>query len=271
MITVTKPDLPPLEEYVYYLKRIWATKWITNNGEFVQSLQEKLKEHLNVENLALVNNGTFALQLALRAYDLKGEVITTPFTFAATTNVILWEGLTPVFADVDPKTFNIDPEAVEKKITRNTCAILAVNVYGNPCYVEKLQEISDRHNLRLIYDAAHSFGVEYKHQSVLSFGDVSTLSFHATKIFTTIEGGAIVCKDKDIFEKIQLLRNHGIKSEEQVVLPGTNAKMDEFHAAVGLCNLKRVNQNIQRRKELYQRYTHKLPSSLHFQKVIASR
>lgn len=271
MVTVTKPDLPPLKEYVGYLKKIWATKWLTNDGEFAQLLQKELKDYLKVENLALVNNGTLALHLALKASQLKGEIITTPFTFAATTNVIIWEGLTPVFADIDPETFNIDPEEVEKKITRKTCAILAVHVYGNPCYVEKLQEIAAKHNLKLIYDAAHAFGVEYQNQSVLNFGDISTLSFHATKIFTTIEGGAIVCKDEDMLERMKLLRNHGIKSEEQVVLPGTNAKMDEFQAVMGICNLKRTDEKIQQRKRLYKHYTQKLSQNVQFQKVIATR
>ncbi|GAJ24082.1 unnamed protein product, partial [marine sediment metagenome] len=217
--------LPKLEEYVKYLGKIWSTRWLTNGGEFVQLLEKKLEEYLRVKNLVLVTNGTVALQLALKAFELKGEVLTTPFTFAATTNVILWEGLTPVFADIDPETFNIDPNDVERKITEKTSAILAVHVYGNPCYVEELQQIASSYNLKLIYDAAHAFGVEYKKQSVLNYGGISTLSFHATKIFNTIEGGAIVVKDKELFEKLKLLRNHGIKSEEEVVLPGINAKM----------------------------------------------
>jgi dTDP-4-amino-4,6-dideoxygalactose transaminase len=271
MLTVTKPDLPPLEEYLSFLRRIWASKWLTNDGEFVRFFQEKLEDYLKVGNLALLNNGTLALHVALKACDLKGEIITTPFTFATTTNVILWEGLTPVFADIDPETFNIDPEEVEKKITRRTCAILAVHVYGNPCYVEKLQEVAAEHNLRLIYDAAHAFGVDYKDQSVLNFGDISTLSFHATKIFTTGEGGAIVCRDKDLFEKIQLLRNHGIKSEEQIVIPGTNGKMNEFQAALGICNLKRIDAKIKKRKVLYEHYTQKLSPNLQLQKITATK
>jgi len=273
MITVTKPDLPPLGKYIEYLKKIWASRWLTNNGEFVQLLENKLEEYLKVKKLVLVANGTLALQLSLRALELKGEVITTPFTFSATTNVILWEGLKPVFADIDPETFNIDPEDVEKKITNKTSAILAVHVYGNPCYVEKLQKIADKYNLKLIYDAAHAFGVEYKNQSVLNYGDISTLSFHATKIFHTIEGGALVVKDRELLEKLQLLRNHGIKSEEEVVLPGTNAKMNEFQAVMGLCNLETIDEKIRMREKLYNRYKEGLNDieCVKFQKIIASR
>lgn len=271
MITVTKSDLPPLKKYVKYLERIWASRWLTNDGELVQALGKELQDYLRVESLALVSNGTLALHLALKACELKGEVITTPFTFAATTNVILWEGLTPVFADIDPATYNIDPEEVKKKITEKTSAILAVHVYGNPCYAEELQEIACRHDLKLIFDAAHAFGVEYKNQSVLSYGDISTLSFHATKVFNTIEGGAIICKDEKLLEKFKLLRNHGIKSEEQVVIPGTNAKMDEFQAAMGLCNLENMDEKIQRRKTIYEYYTKELSEQVKLQRIIASR
>jgi len=271
-ITVTKPDLPPLEEYVKYLKVIWESRWLTNNGEFVQLLEKKLKEYLKVKNLVLLSNGTLALHLAIKALDIKGEVITTPFTFSATTNVILWEGLKPVFADIDPETFNIDPEDVRRKITDKTSAILAVHVYGNPCYVEELQEIAEKYNIKLIYDAAHAFGVEYKNKSVLNYGDISTLSFHATKVFHTIEGGAIVVRDEDLLEKLQLLRNHGIKSEEEVLLPGTNAKMNEFQAIMGLCNLEYLDEKIRLRKERYEYYKEKLSDlPVKFQKIIASK
>ena len=181
MINVTKTKLPNIEEYIKYLKKIWETRWVTNNGEFVRLLEKKLQNYLKARNLLVVSNGTLALQLALKVFDLKGEVITTSFTFAATTNVLLWEGLEPVFADIDPQAFNIDPQDVEKKITKKTSAILAVHVYGNCCYVEELQDIADKYNLKLIYDAAHTFGVEYKNQSILNYGDASTLSFHATK------------------------------------------------------------------------------------------
>jgi dTDP-4-amino-4,6-dideoxygalactose transaminase len=271
MITSTKSDLPRLDEYVGYLKKIWATRWVTNDGEWVQLLEKKLQEHLGTKNLVLVSNGTLALELALKALDIRGEVITTPFTFAATTNMIVWHGLTPVFADVDPETFNIDPAEVEKRITQKTSAILAVHVYGNPCYVEELQKISSKHGLKLIYDAAHAFGVEYKKQSVLNYGDASALSFHATKVYHTIEGGAVTVKDGNLVEKLQLLRNHGIKSEEQVVVPGTNAKMNEFQAVMGLCNLKNIDRRIQRRKKIYEYYKEKLSGHVRFQKIVASK
>lgn len=272
MINVTKSDLPELEKYVEYLKKIWSTRWLTNEGKLAQLLKERLEEYLRVKNLVLVANGTLALQLALKALELEGEIITTPFTFAATTNVIVWEGLTPVFADIDPHTFNIDPMKVEKGITGKTSAILATHVYGNPCYVEELAEIAAKHQLKLIYDAAHAFGVEYKNRSVLDYGDISTLSFHATKVFNTIEGGAIVAKDEELFERLKLLRNHGIKSEEEVVLPGLNAKMNEFQAAMGLCNLENIDKNIQLRKIIYEHYKEKLAqTNIKFQEIIASK
>ena len=272
MITITKPDLPDLEKYIKYLKKIWASRWMTNNGEFVQLLEKELERYLKVRNLLLIANGTLALQLTLKAFKLKGEIITTPFTFSATTNVIVWEGLTPVFADIDPERFNIDPKDVERKITDKTSAILAVHVYGNPCYVNELQKIADKYNLKLIYDAAHAFGVEYKNQSILNYGDISTLSFHATKLFHTIEGGAIVVKNADLFEKLKLLRNHGIKSEEEIALPGTNAKMNEFQAIMGLCNLENIDEKIQLRKERYEYYKKELARlGVTFQKVIASK
>ena len=253
-ITVTKPVLPDLAKYMEYLKRIWQTRRLTNEGEFVLLLEEKLKEYLRSEYFALLSNGTQALHIALKALNIKGEVITTPFTFSATTNVLVWEGLTPIFADIDSQTFNIDPTDVEKKITERTSAILAVHTYGNPCYVEELQEIADRHEVKLIYDAAHAFGTEYHNQPIVRYGDISTLSFHATKIFNTIEGGAISARDQNIYEKVKLLRNHGIKSEEEVLLAGTNAKMNEFQAVMGLCNLEDVDEKIEKRKKIYEKY-----------------
>ena len=254
-----------------YLKKIWSNRWLTNDGEFVQLLEAKLKEHLKIEKLALVSNGTLALHLALKALDLKGEVITTPFTFAATTNVLLWEGLTPVFSDIDAQTFNIDPVAVEEKITEKTSAILAVHCFGNPCEVEALQKIARKYNVKLIYDAAHAFGVQFSGRSILNFGDFSTLSFHATKVYNTIEGGAVVSKDQGSHEKIKLLRNHGIKSEDEVLLPGTNAKMDEFRAAMGLCNLKTVDQDIFKRKTVYDYYQEELSGLVQFQRLTATK
>lgn len=271
-INVTKVDLPPLDEYIMYLKEIWSNGWITNNGKFVQLLEKELEKYLGVKNLLLVSNGTLALQIALKSLEISGEVITTPLTFAATTNAIIWENLTPVFADIDFQTYNIDPRDIEKKINDNTSAILAVHVYGNPCYVDEIKEIAKDNNLKLIYDAAHAFGVEYKNKSVLNYGDISAISFHATKIFNTVEGGAIILKDRNLIKKIKLLRNHGIKSEEEVVLPGTNAKMNELQAAIGLCNLKDVNNNIMLRKNIYSYYKEKLGDlkGLKFQKISAS-
>jgi len=271
MIHVTKSDLPDFEEYIQCLKEIWSSCWLTNNGRFVQLLEDKLRTYLDAEGLLLVSNGTLAIELALRVLKVEGEVITTPFTFTATTNAILWQRLTPVFADIDPETFNIDPAEVEKKITDRTSAILAVHVYGNPCYVDKLQEIADRHDLKLIYDAAHAFGVRYEDQSILHYGDVSTLSFHATKVFNTAEGGAIIVNDKELFEEVKLIRNHGIKSEEEVALPGTNAKMSELHAAIGVCNLAAMDEKTRRRKAIYEYYTEKLAGlNMKLQKIIAS-
>jgi dTDP-4-amino-4,6-dideoxygalactose transaminase len=272
MITVTKSDLPPIDKYLEYLKKIWASSWLTNDGELVQLLTKKLEDYLKVKNLVLMSNGTLTLQIALKALGIKGEVITTPFTFAATTNVLFWEGLTPVFADIDADTYNIDPVDVEKKITDKTTAILAVHVYGNPCYVEQLQAVAQRHNLKIIYDAAHAFGVEYHDDPVVCFGDASTLSFHATKVFNTIEGGAVISSDDAVFEKLKLMRNHGIKSESEVVLPGINAKMNEFQAAMGLCNIDLVDEAISQRKKLYEHYIERLSDlSIHFQKIVASK
>lgn len=272
MITVTKSDLPPLERYVEYLKKIWASGWLTNDGELVQLLGKRLEEHLKVKNLVLMSNGALALQISLRALELKGEVITTPFTFATTTNVLLWEQLTPVFADIDAKTYNLDPADVERKITKKTSAILAVHVYGNPCYVKQLEAIADKYNLKVVYDAAHAFGVEYEGKSIGCFGDASMFSFHATKVFNTIEGGAVVCREAAVADKLRLMRNHGIRSETEVVLPGINAKMNEFQAAMGLCNLDFVDEAIASRKRLYERYVECLSGlPLRFQKVVASR
>jgi dTDP-4-amino-4,6-dideoxygalactose transaminase len=273
VIPVTKPSIPELEKYIGYLQRIWETKWLTNNGEFMRLLEKNLQDYLKVQNIVLVSNGTLALQLALKSLHLHGEVITTPFTFVATTNSILWEGLTPVFADIDPETFNIDPEDVEKKITKNTCAILAVHVYGNPCNVEELAVIADRYRIKLIYDGAHSFDVEYGGRSVFDYGDVSTLSFHATKVFNTIEGGALLTGDATLAGELRLLRDHGIRSAEDFVGIGTNAKMNELQAAMGLCNLDCIKRNIKLREELYKRYVDRLAAigQLEFQKLVASK
>lgn len=272
MTTITRSDLPPLKEYVAYLEKIWASKWLTNDGELVQLLEKKLSEYLDTNKVLLVTNGTSALQITLKACALNGEVITTPFTFAATTNAILWEGLTPIFADIDPQTFNIDPNDVENKITKDTSAILATHVYGNPCAVDKLQAIASKHKLKLIYDGAHAFGVQYKNRSLFNYGDLSTLSLHATKVFHTAEGGALFTKDKTLFGQMKLLRNHGIRSEEEVCLPGINAKMNELQAALGLCNLESVDKHIQKRGEHYEYYKNRLADqSVMFQNITASK
>lgn len=274
MIFVTRTKLPPIHRYYKYLQQIWANNWVTNNGQLVQELELKLRNYLKVYNLSLVSNATIALQMALKSLDvIDGEIITTPFTFAASTNVILWEKLTPVFADIEPDTFNIDPDDIEKKITPKTRAILAVHVYGNPCKVERIQEIAHKHNLKVIYDAAHAFGVEYGGSSILNYGDSSILSFHATKVFNTIEGGALISPSQDLDSRNRLIRNFGIVNEEKVVLPGTNAKMNEFQAAMGLCNLQTVNRDIRGRDKMYQLYLTSLGKikGLKFQKIIASR
>lgn len=275
MIHVTKSELPSLSRYNSYLKKIWKTAWLTNNGALLQELESKLLHYLRIPHISMLSNGTLALQFALRALHAPqdSEIITTPFTFVATTNVILYEGLTPVFADIDPETFTISPSEVEKKITKKTKAILAVHVYGNPCDVTALSRIAKKYGIGLIYDAAHAFGVEYDGKSVLAYGDMSTLSFHATKVFNTIEGGAVVTTKKATIEYINLLRNFGILSEEKSILAGVNAKMNEFQAAMGLCNLQNIERSIRRRKRIYDAYVAALSKDKRFgfQKLVASK
>ncbi len=254
MINVTKTTLPPINKYIKYLRKIWANNWVTNKGEFTLKLEKELEKYLGVKNLLAVSNGTIAMQLAFKAMELKGEVITTPFTFPATTNALIWEGLKPVFADIDADTFNINPKEIEKKISKNTSAILAVHVFGNPCNVEEIEKLAKKYNLKVIYDAAHAFGIEYKGKSILSWGDISTLSFHAAKVFHTAEGGAVITGNKEIYRIIDLLRNHGIKYYDEVVLAGTNAKMNELEAIMGLCVLEEFDKQILIRKEIYNRY-----------------
>ena len=240
MIPVTKSYLPNKEKYKAYIDRIYDSAWLTNNGSLLQELEQRLKEYLGVKHIILVANGSFALQLAYKALDLKGEVITTPFSFAATTSTLVWEGLKPVFADINPNSLNIDFRKIEENITPATSAIVPVHVFGNPCDVEQIQDIANKHNLKVIYDAAHAFGSEYKGQSVLNYGDVSTLSFHATKLFHTIEGGAVVTNDDDVAKKVRLMMNFGIASPTEINSVGTNAKMNEFEAAMGLCVLDEI-------------------------------
>lgn len=233
MIPVTKPFLPRVEEFENYVKSIWDRQWLTNNGPLVNDLELKLKQYLNLDYLLYVSNGTIALQMAIRALELKGEVITTPFSFVATTNSILWQGCKPVYVDIDPDTFNIDPNKIEAAITPKTSAILATHVYGNPCNIDAIQSIADKHGLKVIYDAAHCFGTKYKNRSVFEYGDISTTSFHATKLFHTIEGGAVFTKKPELLEKMAFMRNFGYSGPDTLALAGINAKNSEFHAASG--------------------------------------
>jgi len=244
---VTKPYLPPIEEYIKKLEKIWETNWLTNNGPLAVELEEKLQEYLGVKHVVLVSNGTIAIQLALRALEVKGEVITTPFSFAATTTAIMWEGLKPVFADIREDNFGLDAELVEKKVGRKTGAIMPVHVYGYPSDVERIDEVAKKHGLKVIYDAAHAFGVKLGDRSLLSYGDAATISFHATKLFNTGEGGAVVTNDDKTAAKVRSLRDFGYEGEELAVV-GINAKNSEFHAALGLCNLPKVTEAIDHRQ-----------------------
>lgn len=247
-IYVTQPYLPPLEEFIPYLKKIWENKWLTNNGPFHQQLEQALCEYLGVDHLALFTNGTIALVTALQTLRITGEVITTPFSFVATAHSLLWNGLTPVFVDIDPITCNLDPEKIEQAITPRTTAIMPVHCYGTPCDVERIQQIADTYGLKVIYDAAHAFGVHYKGSNLLNHGDLSVLSFHATKVYNTFEGGAIVCPDAKTKQRIDYLKNFGIADEVTVMAPGINGKMSEINAAFGLLQLKHVDAAIALRR-----------------------
>ncbi len=260
-INVTSPFLPDKESYKKYIDEIWDRKWLTNKGPLVVSLEEKLKNYLKVKHLLYLGNGTIALQIAIKVLKLKGEIITTPFSYVATTSSIVWENCTPVFADIDPDTLNIDPKEVEKKITKNTSAILATHVYGNPCHVEKLGAIAKKHDLKIIYDGAHAFGTRYNEQSIFNYGDISTLSFHATKLFHTVEGGGVVTSSDDIDDKMNRMRNFGHAGPEKFEGVGINGKNSEFHAAMGLCNLVSIDSIIEKRKYLSQIYDAKLSGS----------
>jgi len=270
MIPVTKVYLPDKGKYKQYIDRIYDAGWLTNNGPLVRELEQRLQEYLGVKHLILVANGSLALQLAYKALDLKGEVVTTPFSFVATTSTLAWEGLKPVFADIDPSSFNIDPLTVEDKITEQTRAIVPVHVFGNPCDVEAIQGIAGKHDLKVIYDAAHAFGVNYKGQSVLNFGDISTLSFHATKLFHSIEGGAVVTNDDELADKVRLLMNFGIAGSASIESLGINAKMNEFEAAMGLCVLDEIEQINAQREEIWQVYQQELDGLVEFQQFNAN-
>ncbi|MGA8262792.1 MAG: DegT/DnrJ/EryC1/StrS family aminotransferase [Arenicellales bacterium] len=249
-IYVTRPYLPPLEDFIPYLQRIWDSRVLTNKGPFHQELEKAFCEYLGVNHLALFANGTLALVTALQALRITGEVITTPYSFVATVHALLWNSIRPVFADIDPRTLTLDPAKIEAAITPHTTAILPVHCYGNPCDVEAIQTIADNYNLRVIYDAAHAFGVQMKGRSILAHGDMSVLSFHATKVFTTFEGGAIVCIDAKSKQHVDHLKNFGFVNETTVVASGINGKMSEFAAALGLLQLKSIDEVLARRREI---------------------
>ncbi len=252
-INVAKTYLPPLEEYIRYLERIWATGWVTNNGELVLELESQLANYLKVPYVQLISNGTIALQLALKALEVEGEVITTPFSYVATVNSLLWEHCKPVFVDIEDRTFCIDADKIEAAITEQTRAILPVHVYGYPCDVFKIQALAQKHNLKVIYDGAHAFGCELDGSSLLSFGDLSTLSFHATKLFHTIEGGAVIAHTAEMADRLWKLKSFGHHNDDYY-FTGINGKNSEFHAAMGLCLLPRVEEFVRERQQIFAWY-----------------
>ncbi len=254
MINVTKTFLPPLEEYTRYLEMLWDSRWVTNHGPLLKRLEGQLSEYLGCKYIRCVNNGTVALQVAIKALALKDEVITTPFSYVATSSSLAWEGCTPVFADIDSECLTLDPKKIEAMITGKTTGIVATHVYGNPCDVNAIQGIADRNGLKVIYDAAHCFGTRYANQSVMNYGQLSTLSFHATKIFHTIEGGAIVSQDSELDSKVSSLMNFGHDGPDSFRVAGINGKQSEFHAAMGLCLLPRMADFISVRRELSNQY-----------------
>ncbi|MBC5591915.1 DegT/DnrJ/EryC1/StrS family aminotransferase [Bacteroides sp. NSJ-21] len=254
VITVTSPLLPSLDDFIPYLQDIWNRKWLTNNGYYHQELEKALCEYLKVPYISLFTNGTLPLMCALQALRITGEVITTPYSFVATTHALWWNGIKPVFVDIDPETCNIDPDKIEAAITPKTTAIMPVHVYGKPCDTERIQAIADKYGLKVIYDAAHAFGVEVGGKSILNAGDMSTLSFHATKVYNTIEGGALICHDEKTKKRIDYLKNFGFAGETTVIAPGINGKMDEVRSAYGLLNLKQVDAAIEARRLVAVRY-----------------
>jgi dTDP-4-amino-4,6-dideoxygalactose transaminase len=258
MIPVTKPFLPPQEEYTKYLTGIWQRQWLTNMGPLANDLEMNLNEHLGVNHLLFVTNGTVALQMAIKALDLKGEILTTPFSFVATTSSIVWEGCQPVFVDIDKDSLNIDVNKIEAAITDKTSAILATHVYGNPCDVEAIDKIAAKHNLKVIYDGAHAFGVKVDGKSIFEYGDISTCSLHATKLYHSIEGGLVIAQDAENLKKLAFMRNFGFNGPEAFAELGINGKNSEFHAAMGLVNLKYIAQIHEKRKAVCNRYDEKL-------------
>ena len=257
-IYVISPLLPSLEDFTFLLKEIWESKMLTNNGNFHQKLEEELAKYLKVPYLSLFTNGTLPLITALQAMRITGEVITTPFSFVATTHSLWWNGIKPVFVDIEPETCNLDPSKIEAAITPRTTAIMPVHVYGKPCKTKEIQEIANKYGLKVIYDAAHAFGVEINGESILNFGDMATLSFHATKVYNTLEGGALVVHDEQTKKRIDYLKNFGFASETEVVAPGINSKVDEVRAAYGLLNLKQVDHAINSRRKVAIRYRDEL-------------
>jgi len=257
-ITVTQPCLPPLSEFMPYLQQIWDNKWLTNNGPLHQQLEKELAEYLGVKYISVFSNGTLALMSALQALKIQGEVITTPFSFVATTHSLWWNKITPVFVDIEPEYLNLDPRKIEAAITEKTTAIMPVHVYGNPCQIAEIQRIADKHNLKIIYDAAHAFGVKKNGNSILNYGDLSVLSFHATKVYSTIEGGAIISHTAEMKHHIDNLKNFGFRGETVVEEPGINAKLNEVQAAYGLLQLKYVDNFIEKRKEITNLYREQL-------------
>lgn len=257
-ILVTRSSMPSLEEYIEEIKDMWESHWLTNMGPKHKEFQERLCQYLNVEHIDLFTNGHMALELTLQALNLQGEVITTPFTFASTTHAIVRNGLKPVFCDIDPDTYTIDVKKIEGLITDRTCAIMPVHVYGNICNIEEIERIAHKYELKVIYDAAHSFGETYKGKGVGSFGDASCFSFHATKVFNSIEGGAVCFRDKRLGDSLYELKNFGIRGPEEVCAVGANAKMNEFCAAMGICNLRHIDEEIAKRKTVAERYKNNL-------------
>jgi len=268
MINVTKPFLPDLDEYIEKLKIIWENNWLTNNGPLLNELELKLKKELNLSHLLFLGNGTIAIQIAMQCLDLKKKILTTPFSYIATLSSILWERCEPVFVDINEETWNIDETKLETAIEDDVEAIIATHVFGNPCHVTKIDEIAKKHNLKVIYDAAHAFGVTHKNQSLLNYGDISTVSFHATKLFHTVEGGVIVTKHPELLEKMAMLRNFGHKGPEKFGAIGINGKNSEFHAAMGLCNLNYIDDIKENREKQYAYYKDNLNSlNVQFQKI----
>lgn len=265
MLSVTRSYLPNKEKFKAYVDQIYDSAWLTNNGHLLQTLEKRLADFLGVKHIILVANGSLALQLAYKALNLTGEVITTPFSFAATTSTLVWEGLKPVFADINPNSFNLNPQNIEALINSRTSAIVPVHVFGNPCEVDEIQAIANKHNLKVIYDAAHAFGSQYKGQSVLNYGDISTLSFHATKLFHTIEGGAVITSDDELARTIRTMINFGITGPTSIGHVGTNAKMNEFEAAMGLCVLDEIETIETERKRIWQKYLDSLHGKVQLQ------